>query len=144
MLVLGNKSKAWLWNLRWSLRWDLNYDWTHGLNIFRKGDQNPESLHIFLYPPSQPRSTCPVVLSASDSRSGNRPFKSKDARQPWKPSLECTSFGRSLYISLDTPPTNRSPREWRTGVSGSTRKPGNIWISFTLFKCQIVPSSGRL
>ncbi|KAG7257128.1 LOW QUALITY PROTEIN: hypothetical protein CRUP_007885 [Coryphaenoides rupestris] len=47
-----------------------------------------------------PRSTWPVVASASASRSGSRPFRSTVARQPWKPSRECTSLGSSRYISL--------------------------------------------
>lgn len=65
--------------------------------------------HSVCISPSQPRSTCPMVAKASAKRSGSRPFKSTVARQPWNPSLECTSLGRSLYISLETPPMYRSP-----------------------------------
>lgn len=67
--------------------------------------------------PSQPLSTCPMVAKASAKRSGSLPFKSTVARQPWNPSREWTSFGRSLYISLETPPMYKSPmkeqdRKW--------------------------------
>lgn len=61
--------------------------------------------------PSQPRSTCPMVARASAKRSGRRPFRSTVARQPWNPSREWTSLGRSRYISLETPPMYRSPDE---------------------------------
>lgn len=68
--------------------------------------------------PSQPLSTCPMVAKASAKRSGSRPFRSTVARQPWNPSREWTSLGRSRYISLETPPIYRSPddeqhNEWQ-------------------------------
>lgn len=53
--------------------------------------------------PSQPRSICPLRWRASLMRSGRRPFKSTDARQPWKPSREATSFGRLLYMPWARP-----------------------------------------
>lgn len=53
--------------------------------------------------PSQPRSICPLRWRASLMRSGSRPFKSTDARQPWKPSREATSFGRLLYMPWARP-----------------------------------------
>lgn len=56
------------------------------------------------YSPSHPLSICPTQSRASDIKSGSRPFRSTEARQPWKPSLACTSLGSSLYISLATPP----------------------------------------
>lgn len=68
--------------------------------------------------PSQPLSTCPMVAKASAKRSGRRPFRSTVARQPWNPSREWTSLGRSRYISLEMPPMYRSPgkeqhNEWQ-------------------------------
>lgn len=65
------------------------------------------------YWPSHPLSICPTQSRASDIKSGSRPFRSIDARQPWKPSLACTSLGSSLYISLATPPIYKLPvRTW--------------------------------
>lgn len=59
--------------------------------------------------PSHPLSICPLQRIASEMRSGSRPFKSTEARQPWKPSLAWTSFGKDLYVSLATPPMYKSP-----------------------------------
>lgn len=59
--------------------------------------------------PSQPRSICPLRKRASLMRSGRRPFRSTEAKQPWKPSRETTSFGRFWYMLGPKPPTNRSP-----------------------------------
>lgn len=53
--------------------------------------------------PSQPRSICPLLWRASLIRSGRRPFKSTEARQPWNPSREATSFGRLLYMPWAKP-----------------------------------------
>lgn len=61
--------------------------------------------------PSHPLSICPLQKRASEMRSGSRPFKSTDARQPWNPSFACTSLGKDLNISLATPPIYKSPVE---------------------------------
>lgn len=61
--------------------------------------------------PSQPRSICPLRWRASLMRSGRRPFRSTDARQPWKPSREATSFGRLLYMPWARPAMYRSPKK---------------------------------
>lgn len=61
--------------------------------------------------PSQPRSICPLRKRASLMRSGKRPFRSTEAKQPWKPSRETTSFGRFWYMLGPKPPTKRSPGE---------------------------------
>lgn len=44
-------------------------------------------------------------------RSGRRPFRSTEARHPWKPSLEATSLGRLPYMPGPSPAMNRSPAE---------------------------------
>lgn len=59
--------------------------------------------------PSHPRSICPLRNKASFRRSGRRPLRSTDAKQPWKPSLEATSLGRFPYIPGPRPAINRSP-----------------------------------
>lgn len=59
--------------------------------------------------PSHPRSICPLRNSASLIRSGSRPFRSTDARQPLKPSREATSLGRLLYMPGPRPAIKRSP-----------------------------------
>ena len=54
--------------------------------------------------PSQPGTTNGLGTRASKVVSGDSPFKSKLARQPSKPCLECTCLGNRVYISLRTPP----------------------------------------
>lgn len=59
--------------------------------------------------PSQPRSICPLRNSASLIKSGSRPLRSTEARQPWKPVRDATSLGRLLYMPGPSPATKRSP-----------------------------------
>lgn len=59
--------------------------------------------------PSHPLSIWPLRNKASLSRSGSRPLRSSEAKQPWKPSLEATSLGRLLYMPGPSPAMKRSP-----------------------------------
>lgn len=88
----------------------------------REGGLSKKELHFKWTIPSHPRSICPLRCKASLMRSGRRPFKSTDARQPWNPSLDATSFGRLLYIPWASPAMYRSPKGKQIGDKESPRK----------------------
>lgn len=83
--------------------------------------------------PSHPLSICPLQKRASEIRSGSRPFKSTDARQPWKPSFACTSFGKDLYISLATPPIYKSPVK-KMKILAIGKKNAIEFLTWVIFK----------
>lgn len=49
-------------------------------------------------------------------RSGSRPLRSTEAKQPWKPSREATSLGRLLNMLLLKPPMYSSPARPKRGT----------------------------
>ena len=59
--------------------------------------------------PAHPLATRVDGMSASRIKSPISPLRSSEARQPWKPCLECIRRGRVAYIERRTPPMYSNP-----------------------------------